>query len=323
MRSRHVSVVIGRPPAEVYRFAADPAHLPVWAAGLASGEATVHGEELTVDSPMGRVTVRFVARNDLGVLDHEVTLPDGTIVHNPLRVLPHPEGSEVLFTIRQLDATEADFERDAAMVLADLRRLRTVLEASRESVGTEPADAALPAGAFSAPPSPDAAPHLRIATPDDALAVAGLLHAFNTEFGSPGPDPVDAAPRIARIVAGAGGFVAVASEGICDDDDAAVAVPGSGVDMGFALVTYRVTPYWDGPLAQLDELYVRRDRRSSGVGAALLARAVAEARAHGAVEMHINVDADDVDARRFYRREGFSDIDPDSGSTMHCYLRQL
>lgn len=96
MRSRHVSVVVRRSPEEVYAYAADPDHLPRWAAGLASGAVTREGDELLVDSPMGRVRVRFVPRNDLGVLDHEVVTPDGTATLNPLRVVAYPDGAEVV-----------------------------------------------------------------------------------------------------------------------------------------------------------------------------------------------------------------------------------
>lgn len=127
--SRHVSAVVRRTPAEVYDFAADPAHLPLWAAGLAQSEVTVDGDTLLVDSPMGRVTVRFVPRNEYGVLDHDVTLPSGTTVTNPVRVLAHPDGAEVLFSVRQIELTDEEFERDLGLVAADLERLRNLLEA--------------------------------------------------------------------------------------------------------------------------------------------------------------------------------------------------
>lgn len=129
MQSRHVHVVITRPAGEVYEFAADPDNLPRWAAGLAEGEVTRDGDVLLVDSPMGAVRVVFAPRNPFGVLDHDVALPDGTTVHNPLRVLNHPDGAEVVFTVRQLGATDADFERDVAAVAADLARLKDLLEA--------------------------------------------------------------------------------------------------------------------------------------------------------------------------------------------------
>lgn len=127
MRSRHLSVVIHRRPDEVYDLVSDPARLPEWAAGLAVGAAKIDDDELVVESPMGRVRVRFVPRNELGVLDHEVTLPDGSVTYNPLRVIPHPEGAEVVFTIRQVNDDDA-FAHDCDLVAADLDRLKHILE---------------------------------------------------------------------------------------------------------------------------------------------------------------------------------------------------
>lgn len=129
MATRHLGVVIRRSPEDVYAYARDPGHLPEWATGLAGGPVETSADGLVTDSPMGRVTVRFAPRNDLGVLDHDVVLPSGEVVHNPLRVLPHPDGAEVVFTLRQLDATEEELERDAVLVAADLDRLRALLEA--------------------------------------------------------------------------------------------------------------------------------------------------------------------------------------------------
>lgn len=128
MESRHVSVLIHRPAAEVYAYAADHANLPRWAAGLASGAVGVDGDTLSVDSPTGRVLVTFAPRNAFGVLDHTVVLPSGEAVENPLRVLSHPLGAEVLFTVRQRDLTEAEFDRDVEAVAADLHRLKGLLE---------------------------------------------------------------------------------------------------------------------------------------------------------------------------------------------------
>jgi hypothetical protein len=129
MHSRHVSRVIARTPAEVYAFAADPDNLPRWAAGLAEGEVRREEDDLLVSSPMGEVRVRFVPANELGVLDHDVTLPTGAVVNNPLRVKAHPDGAEVVFTLRQLDLTDAEFDRDAQAVAGDLARLQALLEA--------------------------------------------------------------------------------------------------------------------------------------------------------------------------------------------------
>ena len=130
MRSRHLSIVIRRDRTEVAAFAKD--RLAEWAAGLAAGDPRPDPADPAVpvvDSPMGEVRVRFAPPNDLGVLDHQVQLPNGEVVLNPLRVLPHPHGAEVVFTLRQLDGVDdTAFDADAAMVEGDLDRLRDLLE---------------------------------------------------------------------------------------------------------------------------------------------------------------------------------------------------
>ncbi len=128
--SRHISAWINRPAAEVYRYAADPVHLPQWAAGLASGELTRVGDTWVVQSPMGEIAIEFTPANDLGVLDHVVTMPSGEPVFNPLRVVPAgKEWSEVIFTLRRrAGMSEQEYAADAAAVAADLATLKRILE---------------------------------------------------------------------------------------------------------------------------------------------------------------------------------------------------
>ena len=106
-----------------------PARLPDWAAGLAGGIRRERGEWVA-DSPMGQVLVRFVPVNEYGVADHDVVLPSGESVTNPLRVLPDGGGSEVVFTLRRRpEMTDEEWAADVAAVTADLATLRRVLEA--------------------------------------------------------------------------------------------------------------------------------------------------------------------------------------------------
>lgn len=128
MKSRHVSRAISAAPEAVYEFASNPDNLPKWAAGLAKTAVVREGDMLLVDSPMGRVTVEFVPHNDYGVIDHHVTLPSGTTVTNPVRILAHPEGSEIVFTIRQIELTDDEFDRDTGIVEEDLERLKQLME---------------------------------------------------------------------------------------------------------------------------------------------------------------------------------------------------
>ena len=128
MISRHISCVLHADAGMVYDVIIDPERLPAWAAGLARAELRRDGADLIATSSMGEVRVRFVARNQYGIADHDVTLPSGVVVNNPVRVLVHPYGCEVVFTVRQLDLTDDEFERDCATVAHDLARLKALVE---------------------------------------------------------------------------------------------------------------------------------------------------------------------------------------------------
>lgn len=127
--TQHISVTIARPPAEVYAFARDPRNLPRWAAGLARSEVRQEGDEWAAESPLGRVRIRFAAENPYGVLDHDVILGSGLTVHNPMRVVPHDEGSELTFTLfRRSGMTDQELAGDKAAVEKDLKALKELLE---------------------------------------------------------------------------------------------------------------------------------------------------------------------------------------------------
>ncbi|MDG3575758.1 SRPBCC family protein [Rhizobium sp. YJ-22] len=125
-----VHLSIDRPWNEVYRFAADPLRMPRWATGLGAGIRR-SGEDWVVDGgPIGEVRVRFAIDNAFGVIDHAVTLPDGTMVHNALRIVPNGDGAEAMFMLLKLPGTDdTAFEADARNVMADLKRLKELLEA--------------------------------------------------------------------------------------------------------------------------------------------------------------------------------------------------
>lgn len=128
MVSKIIHVSIQRPWKEVYAFASDPVRMPQWAGGLANG-LVQDGNEWIASGPLGAVRVAFAPRNDYGVIDHVVTLPDGSRVFNALRVMENGDGAEIAFTLlKQPQMTVAEFERDAAAVLTDLTVLKDMLE---------------------------------------------------------------------------------------------------------------------------------------------------------------------------------------------------
>jgi uncharacterized protein YndB with AHSA1/START domain len=126
--SQHIDIFIERPAAEVYAYLSNPANLPNWAAGL-SGSIEERDGRWFAESPMGEIEVVFVPENPYFVLDHDVTLSDGTTFNNPMRVIAHDGGCEVVFTLRrQSDRPEADYEADAAAIRTDLATLKRLLE---------------------------------------------------------------------------------------------------------------------------------------------------------------------------------------------------
>jgi hypothetical protein len=129
MPARIIHRTIRRDWRTVYAFAAKPENMPLWASGLASG-LTRAGEEWIADGgPIGNVRVRFAPPNDFGVVDHTVTLQNGLVVQNTLRIVPNGDGCEVMFTLlRQPDMDDAAFESDAAHVTRDLEALGKLME---------------------------------------------------------------------------------------------------------------------------------------------------------------------------------------------------
>lgn len=126
---KHITTTINRTPAEVYAFVSNPQNLPLWAAGLARSEVIKQGDAWVAEAPFGKVKIKFAPANNFGVLDHDVQLESGVVVHNPMRVVPNGQGSEFTFTLfQQAGMSQQQFEEDAQAVAHDLCTLKTILE---------------------------------------------------------------------------------------------------------------------------------------------------------------------------------------------------
>lgn len=148
---------------------------------------------------------------------------------------------------------------------------------------------------------------VRRATVDDGAVLARLLWDFNTEFETEVDDVEVLEVRFARLLP-LDEIVAVLAE----DDD--------GTPTGFALLSLRPAIWFDGPVSQLEELYVVPELRDRGIGTRVLdlcRRLVVE---QGSPEMHIGVDEVDVDTRRFYERHGFVNIEEGADYRMLLYV---
>jgi len=124
----------------------------------------------------------------------------------------------------------------------------------------------------------------------DLAAAARLLHAFNTEYDEPCPEPEAHATRLAELVA---------------DGDTVVLLSGDE-PLGLAVLRLRKSLWIPGLECYLAELYIAPAERGRGLGRELLHAAVDVARAAGAGYMDLNTGEDDTAARRLYEATGFS-----------------
>jgi GNAT superfamily N-acetyltransferase len=137
--------------------------------------------------------------------------------------------------------------------------------------------------------------------------VAGLLDDFNREFDTPTPGQEVRAGRLERLLAGHHTVALLAG------------VPAVGV----AVITLRPNVWFDGPVGLLDELYVVPARRNRGIGTDLLAAAEKVVVERGGRLLEINVDGEDVAARRFYERHGYTCQAPGQSQPELYYSREL
>ncbi|MDQ3741416.1 MAG: GNAT family N-acetyltransferase [Actinomycetota bacterium] len=145
------------------------------------------------------------------------------------------------------------------------------------------------------------------ATAEHARVAAELLDAFNREFDDPTPGPDVLEERLRALIG---------------RDDVEVLLPDEGPD-GIALLTYRPGIWDEGPVALLEELYVRPELRNRGIGTRLLHEAFAVSRAKGCRSFEIEVDEEDVEAQRFYERHGVSPYEPGREFRAFYYRREL
>lgn len=147
----------------------------------------------------------------------------------------------------------------------------------------------------------------RVATTTDASIVARLLDAFNREYDDPTPGPGVLEQRLVRLLA----------------SDSVIAVLIGDPAVGVALLTLRPNVWYDGLVCLLDELYVVPDMRRRGIGSGLLKASEGVARERGTELMEINVDGEDLEARRFYERHGYICKAPGEAEPDLYYSREL
>ena len=131
---------------------------------------------------------------------------------------------------------------------------------------------------------------VRLATPADADAVAGLLVSFRDWLGRDGP-PIESFEKSARrLLADPGCEYLLAGD----------------PPVGICQLRYRWGVWHDGEDCHLEDLYVHEEARGAGLGRELTEAAVARARERGCVRIELDVNEDNPAALALYESVGFS-----------------
>jgi GNAT superfamily N-acetyltransferase len=173
-----------------------------------------------------------------------------------------------------------------------------------------PAALSLRSGPDAQEPSEEDGPvehDVRTAGTAEVGVVARLLDDFNREYDTPTPGTRVLAARLRQLL---------------EDGDVVALLVGDPA-IGVALLTLRPNVWYHGPVGLLDELYVVPEQRNQAIGSGLLKAAEAVVRSRGGELLEINVDGDDVAARRFYERHGYRNSEPGTDEQLLYYYREL
>lgn len=136
---------------------------------------------------------------------------------------------------------------------------------------------------------------LRACRAGDLSAVSALLSQLSTAAHGPSDFAVD---RLADLLA-----QMEAAPEVYENLVATV----SGRVVGFISVIFYKTLFHRGGTALINELVVDEHLRGTGIGQALVARAVADARGRGMDEVEVGTEQENHRAQAFYRKCGFDE----------------
>lgn len=132
----------------------------------------------------------------------------------------------------------------------------------------------------------------RLAGAGDGARLAGLVVSFRDFLGRDEPATASIEASLARLL------------GDPDTDFILCCVGDRAI--GYAQLRYRFSLWCSGVEAQIDDLFVEGEARGRGVGAQLLAAAVARARQRGARVVGLTTNERNAEALRLYQRAGFA-----------------
>ena len=140
-------------------------------------------------------------------------------------------------------------------------------------------------------------PRVWVAQPHEAETVARLLVGFRNHLGVDWPSDNAFLAGIERLIETPDARYLLGAP----DDDSAPA--------GVAQLRFRYGIWWAAEDALLEDLFVEESARGSGLGRALLERAVQEARERGCRRIELDVNDNNDAALGLYRSIGFDNRD--------------
>jgi ribosomal protein S18 acetylase RimI-like enzyme len=134
-----------------------------------------------------------------------------------------------------------------------------------------------------------------VAGPDEAEAVAGLIRGFRDWYSRRRPSDESVQASVERLLAD-------------PNTDFLLAAAGEGeAPAGVCALRYRHSIWMGADDCWLEDLFVRADAQSRGLGRELVEAALERARARGCGRVELDVDEDNAAARALYRRLGFDE----------------
>jgi GNAT superfamily N-acetyltransferase len=135
--------------------------------------------------------------------------------------------------------------------------------------------------------------HITLATPADIPALSELLNVLFSQEAEFTPD-TEAQQRGLGLIVGNPEIGSIL-----------LARNGAGEVQGMVNLLWTVSTALGARVGLLEDMVVAPAARGLGVGSRLLNAAIAEAERQGCRRLTLLTDSDNVDAQRFYRRQGF------------------
>jgi ribosomal protein S18 acetylase RimI-like enzyme len=130
------------------------------------------------------------------------------------------------------------------------------------------------------------------ATTDDIPQLAGLLHLLFTQEADFKPDAERQKRGLSQI--------------IDSPQTGVILVARSGEEIvGMVSLLFTISTAEGGPVCWLEDMVIKPEQRSSGLGSRLLSAAIDHAHTHGFLRITLLTDVTNAAAKRFYQRHGF------------------